>query len=75
MNTQNNSSECFLRCSLSRLAAFGDGKNEIPMFETVGYSVIMGNAINDVKQYEDYITKSNNEDGVAYAIENSIKKI
>lgn len=75
MNTQNNSAECFLRCSLSRLAVFGDGKNEIPMFETVGYSVIMGNAINDVKLYEDYITKSNNEDGVVYAIENSIKKI
>ena len=65
----------FFWCSLSRLAAFGDGKNEIPMFETVGYSVIMGNAINDVKKYADYVTKSNNDDGVAYAIENSIKKI
>lgn len=29
----------------------------------------------DVKKYADYVTKSNNEDGVAYAIENYIKKI
>lgn len=29
----------------------------------------------DVKKYADYVTKSNNEDGVAYAIENFIKKI
>lgn len=45
------------------------------MFETVGYSVVMGNAPDDVKKYADYVTKSNNEDGVAYAIENFIKKI
>ena len=29
----------------------------------------------DVKKFADYVTKSNNEDGVAYAIENFIKKI
>lgn len=57
------------------LAAFGDGQNDIPMFETVGYSVVMGNATDDVKKYADYVTKLNNEDGVAYAIENFIKKI
>lgn len=57
------------------LAAFGDGQNDIPMFETVGYSIVMGNATDDVKKYADYVTKSNNEDGVAYAIENFIKKI
>ena len=57
----------------NELAAFGDGQNDIPMFETVGYSVVMGNASDDVKKYADYVTKSNNEDGVAYAIENFIK--
>ena len=59
----------------NELVAFGDGQNDIPMFETVGYSVVMGNATDDVKKYADYVTKSNNEDGVAYAIENFIKKI
>ena len=57
------------------LAAFGDGQNDIPMLETVGYSVVMGNATDDMKKYADYVTKSNNEDGVAYAIENFIKNI
>ena len=45
------------------------------MLETVGYSVVMGNATDDMKKYADYVTKSNNEDGVAYAIENFIKNI
>lgn len=45
------------------------------MFETVGYSVVMDNATDDVKKYADYVTKSNNEDGVAYAIKNFVKKI
>ena len=59
----------------NELAAFGDGQNDIPMFESVGYSVVMGNATDDVKKYADYVTKSNNEDGVAHAIENFIKNI
>ena len=59
----------------NELAAFGDGQNDIPMFETVGYSVVMDNATDDVKKYADYVTKSNNEDGVAYAIKNFVKKI
>lgn len=57
------------------LAAFGDGQNDIPMFDSVGYSIVMENATDYVKKYADYVTKSNNEDGVAYAIENFIKKI
>lgn len=65
----------FEKLTKNELAAFGDGQNDIPMFETVGYSVVMGNATDDVKKYADYVTKSNNEDGVAYAIENFIKKI
>lgn len=59
----------------NELAAFGDGQNDIPMFETVGYSIVMDNATDDVKKYANYVTKSNNEDGVAYAIENFVKKI
>ena len=65
----------FEKLTKNELAAFGDGQNDIPMFESVGYSVVMGNTIDDVKKYADYVTKSNNEDGVAYAIENYIKKI
>ncbi|WP_314003948.1 HAD family hydrolase [Gemella morbillorum] len=59
----------------NELAAFGDGQNDIPMFESVGYVVVMENATEDVKKYADFITKSNNDDGVAYAIEKYIKNI
>lgn len=55
--------------------AFGDGENDISMLQSAGYSIVMGNASDKVKEYADFITKSNNEDGVAYAIETIIAKI
>lgn len=52
--------------------AFGDGENDISMLQSAGYSIVMGNASDKVKEYADFITKSNNEDGVAYVIEKII---
>ena len=52
--------------------AFGDGENDISMLQSAGYSIVMGNASDKVKEYADSITKSNNEDGVAYVIEKII---
>ena len=54
--------------------AFGDGENDISMLKSAGYSIVMGNASNKVKEHSDLITKSNNEDGVAFAIETIISK-
>lgn len=51
------------------LMACGDANNDLPMLKLAGLSVAMGNAYENVKQIADFITKSNNEDGVAYAIE------
>jgi hypothetical protein len=51
------------------LIAFGDGMNDIPMLEYAGLGVVMGNAYDEVKGSGDFITKSNDEDGVAFAIE------
>lgn len=48
---------------------FGDDYNDISMFEAAGYSVAMGNAANEVKQYADEITLTNNEEGVAVFLE------
>lgn len=47
----------------------GDHVNDIPMFEKVGYRVLMGNAEEEMKQYADEITKTNDEDGVAVFLE------
>jgi len=52
----------------SDLAAFGDGHNDIPMLKMVETPIIMENAVDEVKQYSNLITKSNVEDGVAFGI-------
>lgn len=52
----------------SQVMAFGDGNNDIPMFQRAGMSVAMGNASDEVKAYCDFITDDYREDGVANAI-------
>lgn len=47
----------------------GDAGNDIDMLKFAGVGIAMGNALEEVKQIADYVTKSNQEDGVAYAIE------
>ena len=48
--------------------AFGDQLNDLSMIEYAGMGVAMGNAEEEVKQVADYVTLSNNENGVAEAI-------
>lgn len=59
-----------IRCE--EIAAFGDGSNDKTMVETVGIGVAMANAIPELKEAADYITGSNDEDGVAAFIEQYI---
>lgn len=54
---------------IKEVVAFGDQELDIPMLEAAGTAVAMGNAIAELKQKADYVTKSNNEAGIAYAIE------
>ncbi len=49
--------------------SFGDSANDIPMLKASGIGVSMGNAVSQVKDIADYITLSNDEDGVAEYIE------
>ena len=49
--------------------AFGDGLNDLSMLEAAGIGVAMENACAEAKAAADYITLSNDEHGVAYAIE------
>lgn len=59
------------RLGLNReeLIACGDGFNDVHMVEYAGLGVAMANACEPVKQAADFITKSNDEDGVAYVVE------
>ena len=48
---------------------FGDQTNDISMFDVPGfYKVAMGNAVSEIKKRANFITKTNNEDGIAYAL-------
>lgn len=49
--------------------AFGDAQNDIPMLQAAGMGVAMGNATEPVKAAADYVTLSNNCDGIAAALE------
>lgn len=55
---------------LENTAAIGDNLNDLSMFEMAGTSIAMGNAVKEVIEAGDYVTKSYMEDGVAYALKN-----
>ena len=44
---------------------FGDSINDIEMFKSVGISVAMGNSIEEIKNIADYITDTNDNDGIS----------
>lgn len=48
--------------------AIGDGYNDISMIKYAGLGVAMSNAPEDVKRHADFITCSNEDNGVAYVI-------
>lgn len=56
------------------IIAFGDNYNDIEMFQFAGMPIAMENSVDDVKKLAKYVTKSNNESGIAYAINNFILK-
>ncbi len=51
------------------LIAFGDGYNDMSMLKLASMGVAMENAAPEVKAEADYVTLSNEEDGVAAALE------
>lgn len=59
----------YLGLDRSEIMAIGDNENDIDMIQYAGIGVAMENAIDKVKAVSDFITKTNNQNGVAYAIE------
>lgn len=57
-----------LGLSREQLICCGDGFNDLSMIQYAGMGVAMANAQNVVKEVADYITLSNDEDGVAHVI-------
>ena len=58
-----------LGISQEETMAIGDSFNDLDMLGAAGTSVAMGNAEPEIKETADLITKTNDEDGVAWAIE------
>lgn len=58
-----------LNISAEEMIACGDGYNDLSMIEFAGLGVAMENAVLPVRKAADYVTYSNNEDGVAHVVE------
>ncbi|WP_409253545.1 Cof-type HAD-IIB family hydrolase [Bacillus sp. SCS-153A] len=53
---------------IGEVYAFGDGLNDIEMIEAVGTGVAMGNAVQEVKEHANLITKPVDEDGIYHGL-------
>lgn len=59
--------------SVDNLICCGDGFNDLSMIRAAGIGVAMANAQERVRAAADYITKSNDEDGIVDVVENLFK--
>ncbi len=57
-----------LDIDMKDVVCIGDNYNDIPMFKVAGLSVAMGNAVTEIQELCDVVTKTNKEGGVAHAI-------
>lgn len=59
---------------LKEMVYIGDGLDDIPVIEAVGLGVSMGNAPSAVKKASDWVTRSENDQGVAYMVMEHFRK-
>ncbi|MCI1290250.1 MAG: Cof-type HAD-IIB family hydrolase [Lactobacillus sp.] len=60
------------QCQLTpeQVMIFGNEGNDLSMFKQPGfYKVAMGNAIDELKKRADFVTRTNEHDGIAYALQ------
>ncbi|MCE5287170.1 MAG: HAD family hydrolase [Pelosinus sp.] len=57
---------------LKKTVVFGDNYNDISMMKVAGIPIAVANAEQEVQQIAKFVTRSNDEDGVAHAIQNYI---
>ena len=53
----------------SEIIGIGDNHNDFELITTAGLGIAMGNAVKELKDSADYISRTNNEEGVLHAIE------
>lgn len=57
----------FMHAPIEDVVVFGDGVNDMQMFQKAPFAIAMGNAIEEIKELADYITSNSNEDGIQKA--------
>ena len=63
----------YLKVDPKNVVSIGDSSNDFSMFEISGTDVAMGNSLNDLKKSADFVTKTNDESGVAVFLEKFFK--
>ena len=59
----------YLNIDIKDTIAIGNDYNDISMLKEAGFSICVENSIDEVKKHADYVTLSNDEDGVALTLE------
>lgn len=62
-----------LNIDINDVVSFGDAPNDVDMIKMCGTGVAMGNAYDEIKEIANFVTKNNDEDGVAYFLEQYLK--
>jgi len=57
----------YLKFDLKNTVVFGDNENDIYMFKVAGTKIAVDNAVEKLKEVADFVSKSNEENGVFYA--------
>jgi len=65
----------YLGVSREEVMACGDANNDIPMLEYAGLGVAVANASDSAKAVSQFVSRSNDEDGVAYAVEKFVLNV
>ena len=64
-----------MEIEMKDVMTLGDNFNDVSMLKMAGRGVAMGNAADEIKSLCSHMTKTNNEHGVAFAIEEMLKEV
>lgn len=59
-----------MNVNINKVIFFGDGANDLSIISQVGLGIAMENALDEVKEQAKEITLSNDNDGIAYFLDN-----
>ncbi|EHL78388.1 Cof-type HAD-IIB family hydrolase [Bacillus smithii] len=63
-----------INVSLKEVVMIGSGIDDLPLLHNAGLGVAMGNAPDQVKEAADWVTRSNQENGVSYVVKELFRR-